>query len=212
MRAGDADLHVVPVHPRELLGIEHAGAVADVLEREAPRQLVHRHQLGIVGRLAAAGARRPADQRQVVDQRLRQVAALAELRHRRRAVALRQRRVIRPEHHREVREARRREAERAIQQHLPRRVRDVILAADHVRHLHQRIVHDDGEVVGGTAVGADEHRIADDVGAERHFAADEILERDVDVLGHAEADDARARPRRCRRRASSGGIERHVPR
>ena len=100
-----------------------------------------------------------------------------------------QRRVIRTEHQRQVREARRREAERAIEQHLPRRVRDVILAADHMRHLHQRIVDDDGEVVGGTAVGAHQHRIADHVGAERDLAAHEILERDVDVLGHAEADD-----------------------
>ena len=88
-------LHVVAVHPRELLGVEDAGAVADVLEREAARELVDRHQLGIVGRLAAAGARRPADQREVVGQRLGQVAALAELRDRRRAVPLRQRRVIR---------------------------------------------------------------------------------------------------------------------
>ena len=66
-----------------------------------------------------------------------------------------------------MRELRRREAERLIQQDLPRRIRDVILAADHVRDLHQRIVDDDGEVVGGAAVGADDHRIADDVGVER---------------------------------------------
>ena len=81
-------LQVVAVHPRELLLVEHAGAVADGLEREPPRQLVDRQQLVV----AAAGARRPADQRQVVHQRLRQIALRPELGDRRRAVALRQRR------------------------------------------------------------------------------------------------------------------------
>jgi hypothetical protein len=108
--------------------------------------------------------------------------------------------VVRPEHQREVRETRRAEAERAIDQHLPRRVGDVVLAPDHVGDLHQRVVHDDGEVVGGTAVGAHEDRIADDVGAERHLAADQILKRHVEVLRHAEADDgalARLHPAPC---------------
>ena len=54
---GRRHLHVVPVHPRELLGIEYSGAVTDVLQREAPRELVHRHQLRIFLRLAAARAR-----------------------------------------------------------------------------------------------------------------------------------------------------------
>src|SRR4051812_2402828 len=58
-----------------------------------------------------------------------------------------------------------------------------------MRHLHQRIVHHNGKVVGRAAVGSHQDRIADHVGAERDFAADEILECDVDVLGNAEADD-----------------------
>ena len=110
-----------------------------------------------------------------------------------------------------MREARRREPERAVEQHLPRRVRDVILAADHVRDLHQRIVHDHGEVVGGAAVGADQHRIADHVGAEGDLAADEILERDVDVLGHAEADDGALARRRCGAALPRARATRQVP-
>ena len=120
-----------------------------------------------IGSSSSSAARRPADQREVVHQRLRQVAARAELGDRRRAVALRQRRVIRPHHQRQVRELRRRESERLIEQHLPRRIRDVILAANHMRDLHQRIVDHDGEVVGRPAVRSDQHRIADDVAAER---------------------------------------------
>ena len=171
------DLHVVAVHPRELLGVEHAGAVADVLEREAPRQLVHRHQLRIVGHLAAARARRPADEREVVGERLGQVAALAEL-----ATDVAPWRFDSgvwsgPSTSERCAKRGGAKPERAIEQHLPRRVRDVVLAADHMRDLHQRVVHDHREVVGGTAVGADQDRIADDVGAERDVAADEILER-----------------------------------
>ena len=40
-----ADLQVVAVHPRQLLLVEHAGAVADVVERKPARQLVDRQQL-----------------------------------------------------------------------------------------------------------------------------------------------------------------------
>ena len=58
-----------------------------------------------------------------------------------------------------------------------------------MRDLHQRVVHDHGEVVRGPAVGADQDRIADDIGIERDVAADEIRERHVDVLRNPEADD-----------------------
>ena len=77
---------------------------------------------------------------------------------------LRQRRVIGPQHERQVGEARRRPPERLVNQHLPRRVRDVVLTADHLRDPHQRIVDDDGKVVGGRAIRAHEHRVADDLG------------------------------------------------
>jgi hypothetical protein len=86
-------------------------------------------------------------------------------------------------------ELRRGEAERLIEQQLPRRVRDVILAADHMRDLHQRIVDDHGEVVLRAAVGADDDGIADYLGVENHLAADEIVELDLDVVRHLEADD-----------------------
>ncbi len=63
-----------------------------------------------------------------------------------------------------MRERRRLVTAGLVQKDLPRRVRDVILAANHVRHLHQGIVDDDGEVVGGNPVGSNQHRIADNVG------------------------------------------------
>jgi len=67
----------------------------------------------------------------------------------------------------------------------------VILTADHVRHLHQRIIDDDGEVVGGNTVRPDEDGIADHIGVKRDLAADDVVERDVAPLGHAQTHDRR---------------------
>ena len=53
---------------------------------------------------------------------------------------------------------RRRRAERLEQEHVLRRVRDVIVASNHVRDLHLHIVDDDREVVGGVAVRAEDAR------------------------------------------------------
>src|SRR5262245_55438663 len=65
-------LQIVPVHPRQLLRVEHAGAVPNVLEPETPRQLAERKQLFTF-------SRRPSDQRQVVGERLWKIAAIAKL-------------------------------------------------------------------------------------------------------------------------------------
>ena len=91
---------------------------------------------------------------------------------------LRQLGVIRTEDHRDVAELGRREAERLVNQQLPRRIRDVILASHHMRHPHQPIVDDDREVVGGIAVGTQQHLVADDVGVKADVSAHQIGERD----------------------------------
>jgi len=57
-----------------------------------------------------------------------------------------------------------------------------------VRDFHQRIVDDDGEVVRGGAVGADDDRIADDVVLKAHLAADKIGEDDVGSFGYAKTN------------------------
>ena len=66
-RAGVGGLQVVAVDPRQLGLVEHARRCGRRRQVEPPRQLVERQHL-----VAVAG--RPADQRQVVGQRLRQVA------------------------------------------------------------------------------------------------------------------------------------------
>ena len=92
------------------------------------------------------------------------------------------------EHEREMREDRRREPERLVEQNLPGRIRNVILSPNHVRHFHQRIVDDDGEVVRGMAIGADDDGIANHVGLEPDVAAHRVGEHDVALFRHAKAD------------------------
>jgi hypothetical protein len=89
---GDASrigqLQIVPVRPRQLLLIEHAGAVPHRIKRKPASHLVDWHQLGGVSRPRPM-AWRPADQRQIVHQRLGQVSFRLKFGNRGCAVALR---------------------------------------------------------------------------------------------------------------------------
>ena len=159
---GVRSLQVLTVHPRELVLVEDAGAVSDIRELESGREFRRGQHFLVV-------PRRPPDQRQIVQERFRQVPLVAELRNRGGTVAFRERTVVRTEHQREMRERRRFVPERLVEQQLPRRVRDVVLAADHVGHTHQRVIHDHREVVRRMPIRSHQHGIADDAGLERHL-------------------------------------------
>ena len=73
-------------------------------------------------------------------------------------------------------ELRHRRAERFVQHQLFRRVRDVIVAADHMRHLHLDVVGHDREMVGGMAVGAEDDEVFEVGAVELDRAVDEIVE------------------------------------
>src|SRR5205807_934521 len=63
------------------------------------------------------------------------------------------------------------------------------LAAYHMTNLHQRIIDDDGKVIGRYAVGAYEHEVADDLAHEGDAIANEIVPRDLVVtVGNTKAD------------------------
>ena len=96
------------VHPLELLGVEDRRRRIDALEREEADQLLAREQL-------ALGVEVPAEQREEVDDRLGEVAGLAQLLDAGRAVPLREALAIGAEEQRQVRERRhrRRRAPRA---------------------------------------------------------------------------------------------------
>ena len=97
-----------------------------------------------------------------------------------------------------------------IQQHLFRRVRNVIVATNDVRDLHTDVVDDDREVVGRLPVRSQDDEILDVGVVERNRAAHEIVEGRL-AFRHAEPDRARrVLPRRARRRSSAGQRRRHV--
>src|SRR3954468_275924 len=58
-----------------------------------------------------------------------------------------------------------------------------------MRDPHQGIVNDHRVVVGGDAVGSDEHWITDDLRREPNLAANDVVEDDIATFGHPEAHD-----------------------
>ena len=160
-------------------------------------------------------ARRPADQRQVVDQRFRQVAfarnSATEVAPWRFDSGL----WSGPITSARWAKRRRREAERLVQQQLPRRVRDVISPRTTCVTSISASSTTTAKLWAGCAVGAEDDRVADDVGVEAHFAADDVGEDDVAILGDAEADRrplARGDPLgRLFARQSAGTSRRNVP-
>ena len=95
-------------------------------------------------------------------------------------------------------------AERAEEQHVLRRVREMVVAARDVRDGHVDVVDDDGEVIGRIAVGAEQDEVVDQLALELHVAADEVVKLDR-ARRHREADDVR------RRRTTLGRRARHRP-
>jgi hypothetical protein len=105
-------------------------------------------------------------------------------------VALRELLAVRPEHARHVRVDRRLGADRADQVDLLRGVRDVVVAADHVRDLVPDVLHRRGEVVRRAAVGADEHEILELVVREVDAVADDVVPARRPLVRHAKPDRA----------------------
>ena len=106
--------------------------------------------------------------------------------------------LVGPENQRHVREPRDRRADRLVQQHLLRRVRDVIVAADHMRDPHLHIVGHDRQVIGGMAVGSEDDEVLDVGAVELDRPVHQIVEA-RDAVGNAE------RGRRAARRALARG-------
>ena len=134
-------------------------------------------------------ARRPAEQREEVHHAFADVALPLVLHHRRRAVALAQALLVGPHDERHVRERGHGRVERLVEQHLLRRVRDVIVAADDVRDRHVDVVHDDGQVIRGMTIRAEDDEALDVLVVERDRAVDEIRERRLSRR-HLEANRA----------------------
>jgi hypothetical protein len=157
----------------------------DVVDVEALDDLVDREDLFL-------GARRPAEQREVVDERLADEALLDVVGHRRLALALAHLGAIRVEDEGQVREPRDIVAKGPEQEDVLRRVGEVVLATDHVRDLHRRVVDDDREVVERRAVVPNDHEVATQVrDVDLDPASNDVVERDH-PLADAEPEGAAA--------------------
>ena len=158
-RASSRRIHWPLSHSRRSRS-KTAPALWTSVEVEALDDLVEREDLLL-------GPGRPAEQRQVVDERLADEALGAVVVDRRLALALAHLRPVRVEDERQVGERGHVVAERPEQQDVLGRVRDVVLAADDVGDLHRGVVDDDREVVERRAVGADDDEVAAEVGRRR---------------------------------------------
>ena len=110
-----------------------------------------------------AFGRRPAKQRQKVAKRRRHKTSIAISRQRNNfaVFAFRELAFVWRENQRQVRKLRHRRAERLVKQDLLVSVREMVLAANHVRDAHLDVVDHDREVVKRMAVGTQQHEIFD---------------------------------------------------
>ena len=75
-----------------------------------------------------------------------------------------------------------------VEQHMERSTRQPLLAADDVGNLHQVVVDDVGQVVGGQLVGTlEQHLVVDDVGLHAHLATDQVIDQHLVAGLHLEA-------------------------
>ena len=117
--------------------------------------------------------------------------------------------LVGPEDQRHVRELGHRRTEGFEQHHVLRRVRDVVVASHDVCNAHLQIVRDDGQVVGGMPIRAEDDEVFDVRAVERNRAVHEIGEARV-AFGNAKPNRARG-PRglvlrdllRCKREAAA---------
>ena len=173
--------HEAAVHPAQLALVEDRRGAAHPVDREALDQLV-----GAENRRIVLGA--PPEQGEVVADRSGQIALPTQLLHGGAAVSLRQLAAVRPVEERQVRVARRNGVERAQNQQLLRRVREVIVAANHVGDPHVRIVHRDREVVQRGAVATRDHEVVLGPVLEPNRPADQVLDHRHPVVRDAQAN------------------------
>ena len=127
-----------------------------------------------------------AQPEQVVEDRRRQVALLAQLAQRTRPVPFGKRRTVISHDQGHVAVGRRLQAQRGGQQQLARGVGQMILAPQHDGHTHQRVVEHVAEEERRAAVGAAHHEVADVGTGEVLVTVHEVLEADATGCRHPE--------------------------
>ena len=176
---------IVGVEVGELFDVENGGGLGDARNVEGLGQLGHGEEL-LLGALAA---RRPAEERHIVENGGRQEALRLEVLVARVAVALGHFVLAVAHDGGAVDVGRDLPAERLVEQVVLRRGGKVLAAADHMGDAHEMIVDDVGEVVGRQAVALQKHLIVKRLVLHRDVAEDGVVEGGGALLGDALADD-----------------------
>ena len=173
--------HEMAVDVLELGEVEARGRAADRRQVERGDQLLGGEELLV--------AMAPAEPRQIIAQRGRQIAHRAIGVDAERAVALGELGAVRPVDERDMRHDRHVPAERLIDLGLARRVGQMIVAADDMRHAHVVIVDDDRQHVGRIAVRAQKHEIVEVLVGEDDLALHLVVDDGLALLARAQPDD-----------------------
>ena len=178
--------YVDAVEPAQLDLVEARGIAADAREREALDQLVRREH----GRVVACA---PAEQGEIVAHGLGEVARVAQLLDGGCAVALGELLAVGAMQQRQVRIRRERRVAsdprcaRGLQhEQLLGGVREMVLAADHVRDRSVEVVDRDGEVVEHGSVGACDHGVVHVDVLEARVASDHVVHDRGALVGDAQ--------------------------
>src|SRR5581483_2303381 len=97
-------------------------------------------------------------------------------------------RLVRPEDHRQMAEPWDREAERLEHRNLPRRIREMVVAANDMRDAHEGVIHDHREVVRGIAVRAEDDQVVEYRIVELDAAFDQIVDNRLAGLRRLEPE------------------------
>ena len=188
---------VVAVEPVELVHVEDRADRVDLGPLEALHELVERADL------LAVRHRRVAHELQEVQQRLGQVALLAEPGQAGGGVlALGDLGLVGVAQQRHVRELRHLPPEPAMEQDVLGGRGDPLLAAHDRGDAHEVVVDHDGQVIGREAVGLEDDLVVR--GGRVDPAADDVLEAGLDVLGDQHAHDGPVGESRQRRALLAG--------
>ena len=168
-----------PVHVAKLALVEYGGVLGNAVEAEALGELVEREVLLV-------GGKPGPEQRDVVVDRLGEIAGVAELLHGGGTVALGELLAVRAVEQRQMGVARGRLAERVEHEQLLGGVREMVDAADDVGDPGVEVVDRDREVVDRRAVGPGDHRVVHVRVREARAADDHIVDDRLPLVGHAQ--------------------------
>ena len=144
-------------------------------------------RISVAARFRSRSGRRPSQQRQKIAEGFGHDAFVAIGDHAGGAVALAEARLVRAENQRHVGEHRQRGAQRLVEQDLLGRIGNMIGAADDVGDAHVHIVGDHAQVIGGAAVGAQQHEVFQLSVGELHAAEDGVVESGAAGFGDGKA-------------------------